>query len=323
MSATATLRTTRPVGEPSEASKNALAALGSTDEQAADNLIKELGLNEPDDGRNGGEKSPTPLAMTQRTSQAVSKYVAVSDGGLEGEWSDSDMKFPTMKIVQGSGPLSKEFTVGSLISGEDYLLNPVDPKAKEIAPGLRIIPVKIKKQFRENLPEGSFEAGIMPRVVDSIQQVEALGGHTQWIGDQKPPWAPCATCLFLVEQPDFAPGNQHPAFSQEINGKNYAILVYYAASSGFTNCAKVIFQAQLNLMETVGQLPNGKPDRRLCLYKNIWTFRAIRKEVKNFTVIVPEVKMTRDLTPPDVRAFIRETILGQEAVVAKAAGQDE
>lgn len=313
---TATLRTAKP---KSEAAKKAEAALGIIDVGAqqvdgskdAENLVKELGLE-----TDTQEASAAVKAIATRPALAVptTRFSDMSDGGFEGEWSSSELKFPTLKIVQGSGPLTLDHPVGSIILGDERILEPTDPKAKTQVAGLRVIPWKISKGFTEDLPDGAFEQQIMPRTFKTQAEVEAVGGIIGYnTGVDAPHFRPSAACYFLIEQPDTELGLNHPQFSQELGGKNYAVAAYYATKSGFTNGPKVIFQAQLQLMETVGTLPSGKPDRRLCVFKHVWSMRAVRKQRDTFTYVVPELKLTRDLTPPVVREFILESLFGRSS----------
>lgn len=255
-----------------------------------------------------GAIAPRPGAMTFAAST-----------GIEGDWDASDVKFPAVKIVQGSGELSQRYNMGSVILGDEELLPSPDLKMPRPEHVFRFVPVVLTKQFRENLSKEEADSGAMPRIVNSLAEVEALGGTTQWINDVKPSWSPSARILLLVERPENLPGSgsDHPGFALEIGGKLYAPAVYYASGSSYTSLAKTLFNATLTTLQVVERGADGQPVkgptgviRRIpYLPKAFWTWRTVRRAAGEYTVFAPEVRLTREDTSDELRGFI-DTLRG-------------
>ena len=251
-------------------------------------------------------------AVATRTTRALAPMSASS--GLIGEWDSGDVKFPALKIVQGSGQLSQTYNSGTLILGDEELLPPPDLKNPKPEHTFRFVPVSLEKQFRENLSQEDAASGAIPRIVNSLAEVEALGGTIQWIGDQKPSWGPSARILLLVERPENVPGSgsDHPGFVLELAGKLYAPAVYYAAGSSWTNFAKPLFNAALTSLMVPERDAEGNPvktatgviRRQPYLPKSFWTWRTIKKPAGDFVVFAPEVRLHREETGDDIRQFV-------------------
>lgn len=244
--------------------------------------------------------------------------------GIEGDWGSEDLRFPQLKIVQGSGQLSAQFDNGTVILADNILFNPPSVNPGAVNPLLYFVPLSVKKQWRENLSKEQQAEGLMPRVVDSIDEVEQLGGSTLWIGNQKPGWSPSARCLFLLEQPADV---DHPNFVTELDGRNYAVAVYYAGGTAFNNSAKVIFNTgitslQVPVLDGQGQPqkdPAGRVVKRTMLYKNLWTMQWNRKQSGEYMVWQPQVRiLAKEETGPEVRSYI-EGILNSQGNFAVAA----
>jgi hypothetical protein len=251
-------------------------------------------------------------AIATRTTRVLAPMSASS--GLIGEWDSGDVKFPALKIVQGSGQLSQTYNSGTLILGDEELLPPPDLKNPKPEHTFRFVPVSLEKQFRENLIQEDAASGAMPRIVNSLAEVEALGGTIQWIGDQKPSWGPSARILLLVERPENVPGSgsDHPGFVLELAGKLYAPAVYYAAGSSWTNFAKPLFNAALTSLMIPERDADGNPvktatgviRRQPYLPKSFWTWRTIKKAAGDFVVFAPEVRLHKEETSDEIRQFV-------------------
>lgn len=254
----------------------------------------------------------TTGALTVRGNNAVVKgaFYSISGGTLEGEFDQSDIRHPQLKIVNGSGPLSQTFNQGTIILGDEELLPAphLDPAKVHLNPVLRVVPVQLKKQFREKLSQEDYAAGLMPRVLHTLAEVEAVGGTTQWIGKEQPSWQPMAICLILIQRPDEGkPGHDHPLFAIELDGKVYAPAVFYAAGGGY-NFPKAVISLQSSLFEGVGK------DRKMLLPKYNWSFKAVKKTVGNFSVFQPEVRcLSREVTGPELREFAANLVTTPEA----------
>lgn len=281
---------------------------------------------------------PVEVAQEAQQSQAVAERPqtqAVSvprdvyhAEGVEGDWGSDDLKFPQLKLVQGSGPLSTQFDNGTIIYGDLELLPPPSVKADAKNPLIRFVPISLTKQFREKLTEDQIQAGEMPRVVNSIAEVEDLGGTTRWVGNSMPDnyWEPSARCMFLLELPE---GSDHPGFVLELDGKVWAVAVYYAAGGAFRESARIIFNTALTsllvpVLDDAGQpqkSERGQIVKKVMLWKNVWTLEFKKKQAGNFTPWRPIVKLlSKDLTGPDVRGYCEQLVSGT-AEEAAAAGE--
>lgn len=258
------------------------------------------------------EKPEPSLPVARRgTNTAVVTPSNFENSGFEGDWGADDLKFPQLKIVQGSGPLSVQFDNGTIIYGDNELLPPPSMKQGAVNPAIRFVPISIKKQFREKLSEDQVAQGEMPRIVDTVAQVEECGGTTRWVGNSMPDnyWEPSARCLFLIEKPE---GTEHPGFALEIDGKLYGVAVYYAAGGSFRDSAKIIFNTALTslLVPVLGEdnkpklSPTGQIVKKPLLYKNFWHLNFAKKQAGNFTPWRPIVKLlAKEETSPEVRAY--------------------
>lgn len=301
------------------AKQNVIAALQSkpaaseeTEEKPAVNLQNELLPTEDTGGEveAASEASPGVPARIETTnavaltSSPKGDFFDVSGGAFEGEFDTGDIRHAQLKIVQGSGPMSQKFQIGALVLGDEELLPPGHPDPAKAAanPLLKFVPVQIKKQFRENISQEDYANGVMPRIANSLAEVEALGGTTQWIGGEKPSWSPSGRVLMLVKRPE---NSEHPAFAFELDGDVWAPCVFYAAGGSWTAFPKVIFSNQTSLFEGV------PPNRRVVLPKYTWSFRAVRKQYEKFAVLQPEVRMLiKEPSGKEVRAFAQELING-------------
>jgi hypothetical protein len=108
----------------------------SIDEEAANKKADELdatfgdtNIGEGEDMEDGVQKV---VDQTQRPPQAVAEVphhqspaMSHDTGGqLQGGFDASDIKMPALKIVQGSSQLKEDFHEGTVVIGENLLLNP-------------------------------------------------------------------------------------------------------------------------------------------------------------------------------------------------------
>lgn len=301
MAVTATIR--KPAAKTKPPVIDVEATRTDVDENSADKLAAELeagapvpGSEEAADAEINGSRA---VALRPNAAVApVGRFVEESGGGLEGEFDQSDLKLPQLKIVNGSGELSQKFNQGTLLYSDEKIWNPPDLDKGAKNPTLIFVPVTIKKQWRENLTPEEVEDGNMPRMVNSRAEAEALTGEgtTQWVGGEKPRWSPSARCVFLLQAPE---GCEHPAFCNHLDGKDWALAVYYAGGMGYNESAKQIFNAaQISLKEA------GK----IMLHKKLWTWQVVKKTGGKFTVFVPQVRLTKEETGAEVRELCNRVL---------------
>jgi hypothetical protein len=297
-------------------------------QDALENIIPDGDSQPPTDQAQGPGKPEPSLPVARRgTNTAVAQASSQFEGsGFEGDWGAEDLKFPQLKIVQGSGPLSAQFDNGTIIYGDNELLPAPSMKQGAANPSIRFIPLSIKKQFREKLSEDQVAQGEMPRIVDTVAQVEESGGTTRWIGNSMPDnyWEPSARCMFLIEKPE---SSDHPGFALELGGKLYGVAVYYAAGGSFRDSAKIIFNTALTslLVPVLGEdnkpklSPTGQIVKKPLLYKNFWTLNFAKKQAGNFTPWRPIVKLlAKEESSPEVRAYCASLVASPVEAAAEA-----
>ena len=313
----ATLRSTAPAAtatqdETTQAAGVEMKTEGSVTEVVAEKVTTSTPPAEDFDsalGLQDGPPAPTG-AVVPAAPRAVSRFVAESDGTLDGEWGIRDIKFPAVRIVAGSGELVQRFTSGTTIFGDDELLAPPKPKNPDPKAFFRFIPMRLQRGLRENLTKEQQEAGIAPRYFKTDAEALAAGLTTVWVGKQKPTASPTAACLLLIERPE---GSEHPGFALEYDGKPCALAVYYAGGTAFNAFAKLIFSTMHTTLLEAQKGPDGQilrdgrgsPVRKPCIFKNWWTFKTAPKTFGDFTVICPEIKLTSSLVSDEIREFLR------------------
>jgi hypothetical protein len=240
---------------------------------------------------------------------------------LVGEFNESDVKYPVIRIVNGSGELSKLYNQGTTLFGDEQLFPAPDPRTLDPKQVMQFVPVVLHKQYLENLTQEEVAQGVRARVVDTEQEVWDAGGTLNWNGKEKPSWQPSARMILLFGQPE---GSAHPNFAIELAGKLWALAVFYASKSIYNHTAKLIFNAaNSTLKETVlgaDGLPardeRGYLKRRIVLAKKIWTWRCIKRAAGDFTVFGPELRLTNTDTPAEVREFI-DSVISVDSVPAE------
>ena len=276
----------------------------------------------------GEHIAATPPATTSQN-RSVQRYQPAPVEGIDGDWGAEDVKFPQLKLVQGSGPLSQQFDPGTVIYNEIELFPPASVKEGAVIPSLRFVPVSMTKQHREHLSQENVANGLMPRIVNTLAEVEELGGTTRWVGNVRPDnlWEPSARCIFLIEQPE---GSEHPGFVLELDGKMFAVAVYYAAGGAYRDSAKIIFNTAMTsllipVLNEAGKpaIVNGRTQKRPLLCKNFWRISFGKKSStkSNFTWYSPIVKLQKDETGPEVRAYCEGLTKSTEQVEAAAAAE--
>lgn len=240
----------------------------------------------------------------------VERYSDISDGGLTGEFDETDLRHPLMRLVNGSGKLSESWPQGTLILGDELVLPAPDLKVPNPKHTFRFIPLNVDKAYRENLSDEEVKAGRIARVVKSVSEVESLGGTTQWIGDTKPDWSPTARCLLLVERPEEC---DHPNFAIPFGDKLYAAAVFYASNSAYRHFAQVVLNTSVTSLlvpsrDEKGEIlrtPKGFPVQKIYLPKKFWTWRTVKRSGKSgFSTFGPEIRLHKEDTGDEIRAWV-------------------
>jgi hypothetical protein len=280
-------------------------------EVQADSLEAQLGIGE----QHEAAPASTPAASQGGSSGAVdlyrpNRYAEMSEGALQGDFDESDVRHPTLNIVNGSGKLSQIYQGGTVVFADESLLEPPNLKTPDPEAFIRFVPIISQKMFKEALTDEQVKASQRARYLNTIQEVEAIGGTTQWIGDVKPSWSPSARNVILIERPE---GSEHPNFVIELDGKFYAVGVYYSSSTAYRKFAQVIFNASLTALlvpvldEEGKPRKNGKgfPMKKPFMSKKFWQMRIVKPAPgkTGFSSYQPLLTLDKDDTGPEVRDF--------------------
>lgn len=191
------------------------------------------------------EKPQTPAPKTASIVPVekpgpITNVDAARGNGIEGEVDRSDLQFPNLKLVQSIGPLSENFEPGVyVLNGETPLTNPDGT--------INITVVSMKIQYIENLAWGSEET---PRIFDTIEEVRAVGGYTEWIDNKKPPFSKFATAMVVIEMPKEL--GESVLFPFERDGKHYGAAIWTMRNTAYTKAATRIITAAETGLKKLG-----------------------------------------------------------------------
>jgi hypothetical protein len=247
------------------------------------------------------------VAVTQRSpaaAQASSSQYTDDSGAVEGEMSDSDVRFPSLTIVQGStGVLAQTYNTGDLVFGEELLFEA--PKKNSPCPQLRFIPIKITKGYLEALSLDEMNAGLIPRRFTTVQEVESNNGLVNnYEGNGFADFRPFGRIVALLESPE---GTNHPGFAMELDGKVYGLATINAKKGAYGRVVTPITSAFFTTLFEIEKSPEGDLSRTRVLHKFAWkyTWGPVQTK-KGFNPWYPQVRQTKELSGPEVREFIRE-----------------
>ena len=123
----------------------------------------------------------------------------INGAGVAGEVDGTDVRFPKLQIVQGVGPLSevKGLNKGDVVLDGEFKLFDGEGEPVEFTV------CQIGKRYEENLP---YDSEDIPRVVNTQQEVNQLGGTTQGSkegGKYIPPsWRAIAEAIIAIKAPE-------------------------------------------------------------------------------------------------------------------------
>jgi hypothetical protein len=313
-SATKSPATNKPVVDVTATVTTSAPATSHTVEEAnVDNVLADIAeaaqLNAAEEVP---ETAPATTAVATRpTNTAVGRPVQHEEG-FEGDWGKEDLKFPQLKLVQGSGPLSQRFNNGTIIFDDEKLLPAPNVEEGADNPLITFVPLIITKQYREKLSQEDIDDGALPRIASGIAEVEELGGTTRYVNNERPDnyWEPSSRCIFLIERPNHDAAAEHPGFNEVFDGKEFAVAVYYAAGAAFTACPKVIYNTYRKslFMPILGAdktplVVDGRIQKRPCIYKNYWSLGFAKVKAGKFNPWRPYVRLQKVETGPEVREY--------------------
>jgi hypothetical protein len=274
------------------------------------------------------QKQVTAVAVREKASVPATRPAQSSgpSSAVEGEFDDSDLKFPRLQIVNGSGKLAQQYNQGCVLYADELLFEtpPTTKAGPGFTPPLSFIPLMLKKQYREILPQDAQESGEMPRIFDTKEEVEAVGGRLIEFDGEEANWKPMARCLFLLEQPE---GCDHPGFLTQLDGKYYAPAVYYAGGMAYSRVAKPLFNNFSTVLKVPAINPDGTPKKDASnrtiwtpmLHRFVWTFQVGKVVGKTFTTFQPTIRMTKVESGPEVCQFTEDLTASKDKAIVDGA----
>jgi hypothetical protein len=187
----------------------------------------------------GPEQADSQLAVRPVQALAIPTYVEDTDA--TGEFSSSDSIRPTLAIVAKVGERSDQFSPGSMILNNEFVIGDTKHPVEIAAV------VKIAKLYQNDLPYAP--GSDFGEVVDHAVEFVDKGGVLEYRPfDDKISthfWIPLLRCLFLVKQPADLPPDAATLFPFEINDISYALVGYTARTkTAYNGVAKILIDAK-------------------------------------------------------------------------------
>lgn len=219
----------------------------------------------------GAGQRPTaaPAPEVDESDSPAASSLVVQQGTLgkvTGEVNRRDIIIPSLKIVQGVGPLSENFSPGQIVLNNEIAIS-------DGSEPVTLTVLAIKKSYIENVEYGSEQ---QPRRFATEAEVKEAGLWTEWINNQKPPAAEVAEALVAVESKEENP--LYPFSRETADGVvHYSLAVWTLRGVSYSRAAKVIFTAaQFSLREG--------------LYKGSWSLSTKREKIGKNVIAVPVLK---------------------------------
>jgi hypothetical protein len=207
-----------------------------------------------------GDKKVAPVDIDKNASTEVAKVEGAEPpvvqgqmamGETSGEVGASDIKFPTLRIVQKMSENPDKLDLG-LITLDGTML--VGGEANEV----RMSVLSMHKYYREVLPYG---AGTMPQSFDTAEEAIAAGFRIARSKADREAGCPivedAARAIVAIEKPE---GAMDRAFPYDVDGVRMTAGIWWIQSSAYPRVAKYVFSKlafdlrQSGLLSAVWQL---------------------------------------------------------------------
>ncbi len=245
--------------------------------------------------------APAPVAAAHEPGEESSLPVRsdgpalLAMGGIVGEIGPQDLRFPKLKIVQGSGPLTLAFSVGSLVI-EDTVL--CEPPTQQQTHTLHFVPIALHKYYRRL--DANNQLVFDESSAASVEEARLRGWEK---------WQANAAVHMLLQEPEIL--KQRPDYENNpLRGyftiqpdpgadTRWAVVSFFAAGTAYNAVVNPLMSASLTSL--VQLRPDGTKELNLSRY--LWTFTWKPVMIKEYRVYVPSIKMTGTETPSDVQQF--------------------
>lgn len=233
----------------------------------------------------------SPAVVDREDHLPVTASFFAGNSRVQGEYSQRDLQIPRFSLVQGVGPLSENFTPGHFVYNKSHSLGngPIN-----------LTVLSLKKYFSEDIPFGSES---FPRIVNTLDEIRALGGAPSWEKPKGISKEDAAKRLFFKPVLDvhglvaIDPGSDASGEAfHEFAGVPYVEAVWSIQSIAYTRAARpIITAASLALQKGLHTRP--------------WAVSAKREKFGPNLVWVPKVVLGKPHTPEFVD-WVNESVLG-------------
>lgn len=213
------------------------------------------------------EESETLPVATETGSSVPAERPATPLGAATGEIDQSDIKLPTLRIIQKMSDNPEKLDEGMITLDNTLVVEGARGKT-------RLTVVSIHKYFKEVLP---FGAG-MPKMFDTAQEAANEGYKVARSKADRDSGVPivedCARAVVLIEKPE---GAMDRAFPYELDGVRCTPAIWFIQSSAYRAVAKTIFSKMAFELKATGLLPA------------VWTLTADGVDGKQGKYYVPRL----------------------------------
>ena len=236
---------------------------------------------------------PVELEDTRETEVAVPEGAqppattnSLAMGETAGEVGASDIKFPTLRIIQKMSDNPDKLDEGLVTLDNSAIIG----DAKNVA---RLSVLSLVKYYREVLPYG----GGMPQSFDMAEQAVAAGFHIARSKADRDSGLPivedAARAVVAIEQPE---GAMDRSFPYEIDGIRMTTAMWWIQSSAYPRVAKYIFSKLAFELRGLGLLPA------------VWSLTTDKISGTKGDYYVPALKLLNEERPEAFITALKEQI---------------
>lgn len=179
----------------------------------------------------------TETDSTSALVEVQEKALAIpTTSGLEGEINTSDFQIPRLNIANKTGELSNEFPPGSIVFRKEVAVGNQKSPAS-------LVLLRLSKKYMQRLPYGAEER---PKIFATSADVRAAGGTLDITEGDMDVYDPILTLTAAVA----APEKNHPLFTFEHKGNNYALAQMILAKSAYNNAGKQLITEAATALRT-------------------------------------------------------------------------